>query len=185
MPWSPAQSRNRSKASSGVSHGSGALPSSGSHQLGASAPSEPAARAPVPAENELALEDAMSVLSATCCPSPDDARWCGCAGRIPLWTKRQPPSLRGLDTAPLVQPANSDARRPCAGWRAPACISGRSFCTCRSVPAAAKRRGGVVNFSANCEPAYRRGSVFASGPPVHRRADTRCWVGRPFVVLGR
>lgn len=24
MPWSPAQSRNRSKASSGVSHGSGA-----------------------------------------------------------------------------------------------------------------------------------------------------------------
>ena len=38
-----------------MSHGSGSLPSSGSHQVGESAPSEPnSASVPVPPENELA-----------------------------------------------------------------------------------------------------------------------------------
>ncbi len=41
IPRSLVHSKKRSKAWSGVSHGSGSLPSSGSHQVGESAPSEP------------------------------------------------------------------------------------------------------------------------------------------------
>ena len=48
-----------------MSHGSGSLPSSGSHQVGESAPSEPnSASVPVPPENELAAPAPETVLAA-------------------------------------------------------------------------------------------------------------------------
>ena len=49
----------------GRKHGSGSLPSSGSHQVGESAPSEPnSASVPVPPENELAAPAPETVLAA-------------------------------------------------------------------------------------------------------------------------
>ena len=65
MPRLLVHSKKRSKAWSGVSHGSGSLPSSGSHQVGESAPSEPnSASVPVPPENELAAPAPETVLAA-------------------------------------------------------------------------------------------------------------------------
>ena len=52
-----------------MSHGSGSLPSSGSHRVGESAPSEPnSASVPVPPENELApAETVLAEVSVVVC----------------------------------------------------------------------------------------------------------------------